>query len=190
MPVLTAFVTGSGTSGSSKGKWRILDHLFDHFYSFQSLQISWNIRERGEVLPFCSYRIGLIFSGLSLLRYQEQRDRRLVGSSSSTILPACGSCRVSLHLPLLNTPSTDLPRSLATETENVRKRLATHVNDLMSLGVDGIRIDAAKRTSYLLISCGIADLCHLDVPASDLSNIMGRLSKPPSFVTQEVCTSE
>jgi len=58
---------------------------------------------------------------------------------------------------------------LATETENVRQRLATHLNDLMSLGVDGLRIDAAKH-----------------VPASDLSNIMGRLSRAPSFITHEV----
>jgi len=58
---------------------------------------------------------------------------------------------------------------LATGTENVMQRLAVHLNDLMSLGVDGLRIDAAKH-----------------VPASDLSNIMGRLSKTPSFITQEV----
>jgi glycosidase len=35
--------------------------------------------------------------------------------------------------------------SLATETEYVRGRLATYVNDLLSLGVDGLRLDAAKR---------------------------------------------
>ena len=35
--------------------------------------------------------------------------------------------------------------SLATEAEYVRGRLATYVNDLLSLGVDGLRLDAAKR---------------------------------------------
>ena len=35
--------------------------------------------------------------------------------------------------------------SLATETEYVRARLALYANDLLSLGVDGLRLDAAKR---------------------------------------------
>lgn len=38
-----------------------------------------------------------------------------------------------------------LPVSLATETEHVRSRLAEYANDLLSLGVDGLRLDAAKR---------------------------------------------
>jgi glycosidase len=37
--------------------------------------------------------------------------------------------------------------SLATETEYVRKELAEYTNDLISLGVDGLRLDAAKRMS-------------------------------------------
>lgn len=36
-------------------------------------------------------------------------------------------------------------RSLATETEYVRGKLAAHANDLISLGVEAFRIDAAKR---------------------------------------------
>ncbi|ELU39233.1 glycoside hydrolase family 13 protein [Rhizoctonia solani AG-1 IA] len=36
----------------------------------------------------------------------------------------------------------------ATETEYVRSRLATYANDLLSLGVVGFRVDAAKRESY------------------------------------------
>jgi glycosidase len=36
--------------------------------------------------------------------------------------------------------------SLATDTEFVRSRLAEYANDLLSLGVDGFRLDAAKRT--------------------------------------------
>jgi glycosidase len=35
--------------------------------------------------------------------------------------------------------------SLATDTEYVRARLATYANDLISLGVVGFRLDAAKR---------------------------------------------
>ncbi|TFY82392.1 hypothetical protein EWM64_g1620 [Hericium alpestre] len=34
---------------------------------------------------------------------------------------------------------------LATETEYVRNQLATYANDLLSLGIDGLRYDAAKR---------------------------------------------
>ena len=37
--------------------------------------------------------------------------------------------------------------SLATETEYVRSRLAEYANDLLSLGIDGLRLDAAKRES-------------------------------------------
>jgi len=36
-------------------------------------------------------------------------------------------------------------RSLATDTPNVQERIANYFNDLLSLGVDGLRIDAAKR---------------------------------------------
>ena len=34
--------------------------------------------------------------------------------------------------------------SLGTDTEYVRSRLAQYANDLLSLGVDGLRLDAAK----------------------------------------------
>ncbi|KAG8678023.1 hypothetical protein FRC08_018122 [Ceratobasidium sp. 394] len=57
---------------------------------------------------------------------------------------------------------------LATDTEYVRSRLATYVNDLLSLGVVGLRLDAAKH-----------------IAAGDISNILGRLSSKP-YVTQEV----
>lgn len=36
--------------------------------------------------------------------------------------------------------------SLATETDYVRGRLAEYANDLLTLGVDGLRLDASKRT--------------------------------------------
>ncbi|PFH45132.1 carbohydrate-binding module family 20 protein [Amanita thiersii Skay4041] len=57
---------------------------------------------------------------------------------------------------------------LATDTEYVRGRLAQYGNDLLSLGVDGFRLDAAKH-----------------MPAGDISNILGRLSRRP-YITQEV----
>lgn len=38
--------------------------------------------------------------------------------------------------------------SLATDTEYVRGRLAQYGNDLLSLGVDGFRLDAAKRVYF------------------------------------------
>ncbi|KAF9449615.1 carbohydrate-binding module family 20 protein [Macrolepiota fuliginosa MF-IS2] len=57
---------------------------------------------------------------------------------------------------------------LATDTEYVRGRLAEYGNDLLSLGVDGFRLDAAKH-----------------MPAGDIANILGRLSKKP-YITQEV----
>ncbi|KAK7691589.1 hypothetical protein QCA50_004988 [Cerrena zonata] len=57
---------------------------------------------------------------------------------------------------------------LATETEYVRGRLAAYGNDLISLGADGLRLDAAK---------------HIAV--GDLANIIGRLTTTP-YITQEV----
>ncbi|TRM56866.1 glycoside hydrolase superfamily [Schizophyllum amplum] len=57
---------------------------------------------------------------------------------------------------------------LATDTEYVRGRLAQYGNDLLSLGVDGFRLDAAKH-----------------IASDDIANIMGRLSFRP-YVTQEV----
>ncbi|KAF8878446.1 glycoside hydrolase [Infundibulicybe gibba] len=57
---------------------------------------------------------------------------------------------------------------LATDTEYVRSRLAQYGNDLLSLGVDGFRLDAAKH-----------------MPATDIQNILGRLTAKP-YITQEV----
>ena len=45
---------------------------------------------------------------------------------------------------LTNPPQSHL-YSLATENDYVRSRLAEYGNDLLSLGADGLRIDAAKR---------------------------------------------
>ncbi|KIY45802.1 glycoside hydrolase [Fistulina hepatica ATCC 64428] len=57
---------------------------------------------------------------------------------------------------------------LKTESEYVRSRLAEHANDLLSLDLDGFRIDAAK---------------HIAV--TDLQNITSRFSPTPSYITQE-----
>ncbi|ELU39236.1 glycoside hydrolase family 13 protein [Rhizoctonia solani AG-1 IA] len=57
---------------------------------------------------------------------------------------------------------------LATDTEYVRGRLAAYANDLLSLGVVGLRLDAAKH-----------------IPSGDISNILGRLTSKP-YITQEV----
>lgn len=48
-------------------------------------------------------------------------------------------------LPIYQYDSNRLFASLATETEYVRARLAAYANDLISLGADGLRLDAAKR---------------------------------------------
>ncbi|TFL00391.1 glycoside hydrolase [Pterulicium gracile] len=60
---------------------------------------------------------------------------------------------------------------LKTETEPVRARLAAFLEDLISLGVDGFRIDAAKH-----------------MPAGDIRNILDRLSKSV-YITQEATYS-
>ncbi|KAI9456014.1 glycoside hydrolase [Lactarius psammicola] len=57
---------------------------------------------------------------------------------------------------------------LATDTDYVRQRLAAYTNDLISLGVDGLRLDASK---------------HID--PNDIANILTRLTSRP-YVTQEV----
>jgi len=57
---------------------------------------------------------------------------------------------------------------LDTGAEYVRGRLAAYLNDLLSLGVDGFRMDASKH-----------------MPAADIANIKGRLSRS-AYLVQEV----
>ncbi|MCX4693668.1 carbohydrate-binding module family 20 domain-containing protein [Streptomyces sp. NBC_01408] len=57
---------------------------------------------------------------------------------------------------------------LDTSEDYVRGRIAGYLNDLLSLGVDGFRIDAAKH-----------------MPAADLANIKSRLSNPGVYWKQE-----
>ncbi|MEU4655937.1 alpha-amylase family protein [Streptomyces sp. NPDC023723] len=58
---------------------------------------------------------------------------------------------------------------LDTGESYVRGAIAGYLNDLLSLGVDGFRIDAAKH-----------------IPAADLANIRSRLSNPSVYWKQEV----
>ncbi|MEU4932621.1 alpha-amylase family protein [Streptomyces yokosukanensis] len=58
---------------------------------------------------------------------------------------------------------------LDTGEEYVRKTIAGYLNDLLSLGADGFRIDAAKH-----------------IPAEDLANIKSRLTNPSAYWKQEV----
>ncbi|MBL1081101.1 alpha-amylase family protein [Streptomyces actinomycinicus] len=58
---------------------------------------------------------------------------------------------------------------LDTGEEYVRKTIAGYLNDLLTLGVDGFRIDAAKH-----------------IPADDLANIKSRLTNPSVYWKQEV----
>ncbi|SHE65555.1 alpha-amylase [Streptoalloteichus hindustanus] len=57
---------------------------------------------------------------------------------------------------------------LDTGSEHVRNRIAGYLDDLLSLGVDGFRVDAAKH-----------------VPAADIAAIAGRLRRP-AYLYQEV----
>ncbi|MEU8030355.1 alpha-amylase family protein [Streptomyces sp. NPDC049099] len=58
---------------------------------------------------------------------------------------------------------------LDTGEDYVRKTIAGYMNDLLSLGADGFRIDAAKH-----------------IPAADLANIKSRLANPSVYWKQEV----
>ncbi|WP_431993504.1 alpha-amylase [Streptomyces albogriseolus] len=58
---------------------------------------------------------------------------------------------------------------LDTGEDYVRGAIARYMNDLLSLGVDGFRIDAAKH-----------------IPAADLANIKSRLANPSAYWKQEV----
>ncbi|GHE97906.1 carbohydrate-binding module family 20 domain-containing protein [Streptomyces fumanus] len=66
------------------------------------------------------------------------------------------------HCELSSLPDLD------TGEEYVRKTIAGYLNDLLSLGTDGFRIDAAKH-----------------IPPGDLANIKGRLSNPDVYWKQE-----
>ncbi|MEU6313954.1 carbohydrate-binding module family 20 domain-containing protein [Streptomyces sp. NPDC047014] len=62
---------------------------------------------------------------------------------------------------------------LDTGEDYVRGRIAGYLNDLLSLGVDGFRIDAAKH-----------------MPAADLANIKSRLTNPSVYWKQEAISGD
>ena len=81
--------------------------------------------------------------------------------------------------------------SLATGTDYVRGKLAAHANELLSLGTDGFRIDAAKREnrSFWPLFHGVNNRVPVsDVPVTDIQAIFSKLSSKPIYVTQEVRT--
>jgi len=77
--------------------------------------------------------------------------------------------------------------SLATDTEYVRGRLAKYTNDLLSLGIDGLRLDASKRMFQTFLNRGLSKSCDVsvDIHPDDIANISSRLTRRP-YITQEV----
>jgi hypothetical protein len=76
---------------------------------------------------------GTIFKTGTTVRKSKAANYPISPSTSPT--PKCSVCR----------KLTALPCSLATESDYVRGVLAAHAAELLSLGTDGFRIDAAKR---------------------------------------------
>ncbi|GJJ13001.1 hypothetical protein Clacol_007250 [Clathrus columnatus] len=77
---------------------------------------------------------------------------------------------------------------LATDTEYVRGRLAEYANDLLSLGIDGMRLDASK-SNYLSPIPWTSVQRIEDINVSDIANILSRLTSVP-YITQEVIYGE
>ena len=113
-------------------------------------------------------------------------------SLASPELPACQPCRVrpsfmsGIHIVKLIQACS----SLATETDYVRGNLAAHAKQLLDLGTDGFRLDAAKRMPPH--RCPVAPELTFatlsDIPVDDIRAILA-LSGKPSYVTQEVRVS-
>jgi alpha-amylase len=100
--------------------------------------------------------------------------------------PGAGYTPADFHVPVVDCPNgseivdwNDVVQvqncdllglaDLATESATVRDRIAGYLNDLLGLGVDGFRIDAAKH-----------------IPVADLSAIKAKLHPQPTFWVQEV----
>ncbi|MBT2471617.1 alpha amylase C-terminal domain-containing protein [Streptomyces sp. ISL-66] len=81
-------------------------------------------------------------------------------------------CRaaISTYTDRANVQNCELVQlaDLDTGEDYVRGRIAGYLNDLLTLGVDGFRIDAAKH-----------------MPAADLANIKSRLTNPGAYWKQE-----
>ncbi|KAG8737470.1 hypothetical protein FRC10_008154 [Ceratobasidium sp. 414] len=87
----------------------------------------------------------------------------------------------------VQTCQLDTLADLATETEWVRAKLAYYANDLISLGVTGLRLDAAKRRGYHAPHTHSTTESHQnpDIASDDINDILSRLSKK-LYITQEV----
>jgi alpha-amylase len=100
--------------------------------------------------------------------------------------PGAGYTPIDFHVPVVDCPNgseivdwNDVVQvqncdllglaDLATESEHVRNQIAGYLNDLLGLGVDGFRVDAAKH-----------------IPVADLTAIKAKLHPQPTFWVQEV----
>jgi alpha-amylase len=93
-----------------------------------------------------------------------------LGLYSSPDLDDCRS-QISNYRDRYNVQHCELVglADLDTGEDYVRGKIAGYLNDLLSLGVDGFRVDAAKH-----------------IPAADLANIKSRLSNPGVYWKHEV----
>lgn len=92
--------------------------------------------------------LGFIRHGTSTivaLLAMTSKTGRIVSKSSSVNLLTSQSEPFRNVLPQFQ--ANRIHHSLATENESVRAKLVNHANDLLNSGVDGFRIDAAKRAS-------------------------------------------
>ena len=73
----------------------------------------------------------------------------------------------------------------------MRSTLAAYANDLLSLGVDGLRLDAAKSVSSFtrLLKKTVIIFVDIDINNSDIANITSRFTRAP-YITQEVIWGE
>jgi alpha-amylase len=76
--------------------------------------------------------------------------------------------------------------SLNTGSDYVRSKLAYFTNDALGLGVDGLRLDAAKRTFATNADYPSSHLNYVDMSPDDIRAIMGKLSRRPSYISQEI----
>lgn len=106
-------------------------------------------------------------------------------TANSPTLPS-----VSPSLPSSYFHPDPVPFSLKTESEHVRSVLAAHANDLLSLGVAGFRLDAAKRAPPSTFRSPQRPLTRAaDVPVADLQNIFSRLSRTPVITSEVIGTT-
>ena len=97
------------------------------------------------ILESTRAKISTIAASIQTTTSWTMATRWKCGPASYPALQSTHSFVVSTLLTYPSSLNTSCD-SLATETEYVRYRLAEYSNDLLSLGVDGLRLDASKRT--------------------------------------------